>query len=306
MAAPVSTDTFVQRGVTPPLPLPGAMNWTQEIPTKTHTENLNAWFDSIHYQRLYGHRDDTEAADFIDALIKRLRPCAAASFLDVAYGIGRHAKYLASKGFRVTGFDLAAEAIKTAKKAERAGLRFFQHDMRMPFGGKSFDYVFNFFTSFGYFECPHEHFAVVRNMANSLTAGGALVLDYLNMYSAEANLVPHELKRIENFTYYLTRWSDRNYIFKKIVIEPRDCDEPREYVERVSKFTLRDFQQMFARCGLSITEVYGDYALNPYDMLNSPRLIMIAHRAETSQVAGSTMDSRVFDSAGASESCNVI
>jgi SAM-dependent methyltransferase len=272
------------------------MNWTKEIPTGTRSGNLNAWFDSIHYQRLYGHRDHTEAANFIEALIRRLRPRAGASLLDVACGIGRHANYLASKGFRVTGFDLAAEAIRTAKKAERAGLRFFQHDMRIPFGRHRFDYVFNFFTSFGYFESPEEHFAVVRNMANSLTTDGTLVLDYLNVYSAEANLVPHELKRIENFTYYLTRWSDRNSIFKKIVIEPTNCDEPREYVERVAKFTLRDFQQIFERCGLSISEVYGDYSLNRYDMLNSPRLILIARRADTSQLLRSTVDNQVVDS----------
>ena len=36
---------------------------------------------------------------------------------------------------------------------------------------------FDSFTSFGYFEQPGEHMAVVRNMATSLRHGGALVLD---------------------------------------------------------------------------------------------------------------------------------
>jgi SAM-dependent methyltransferase len=221
--------------------------------------------------------------------------------LDVACGIGRHSKHLAAKGFCVTGFDLAVEAIKQARQAERPGLCFFPHDMRMPFGKNRFDYVFNFFTSFGYFESLAEHFAVVRNMTDSLMANGTLVLDYLNVYCAEAHLVPHEVKRINNFVYRLSRWSDRNHIFKKIVVEPAKPDEPCEYQERVAKFTLRDFQQMFARCGFRINEVYGDYALNRYDMFNSPRLILIARRIEASQGLGSNTDYQLLDSVTVSE-----
>ena len=76
--------------------------------------------------------------------------------------------------------DLAAGSIREAKKSERPSLRFLQHDMRVPFGRDAFEYVFNFFTSCGYFEDPAEDLAVVRNIATSLRPGGRLVLDYLN------------------------------------------------------------------------------------------------------------------------------
>jgi SAM-dependent methyltransferase len=274
------------------------MDTTKEMPITPRVGDVNTWFDSIHYQRLYGHRDHIEAANFIDALLHLLQPDAGSKLLDVACGIGRHSKYLASKGFRVTGFDLAADAIQTAKKSERAGLRFFEHDMRMPFGKNRFDYVFSFFTSFGYFASPAENFAVVRNMADSLSGRGTLVLDYLNVYNAEANLVPHEVKQIGSFAYQLTRWSDRNYIYKKIVVE--NTVGPREYVERVAKFTLKDFQLMFRHCGLKVSGIYGDYALNPYDIFDSPRLILIASRAEAhSQLAPN--DHRVIDNPAAEE-----
>jgi hypothetical protein len=116
--------------------------------------------------------------------------------------------------------------------------------MRKPFAKNQFDYVFNFFTSFGYFESADEHFAVVRNMRNCLTGGGALVLHYLNVYNVEAHLVPQEVKRIDGFSYHITRWSGRDHIFKKIRVEPTGPDEPCEYVERVAKFTLQDFERM--------------------------------------------------------------
>ena len=75
------------------------------------------WFDSPHYHKLYGYRDDSEAARFVDALIDRLRPGPDAHLLDLGCGAGRHAKHLASKGFQVTGVDLAARSIAEARQA---------------------------------------------------------------------------------------------------------------------------------------------------------------------------------------------
>jgi SAM-dependent methyltransferase len=269
-------------------------------------EKLNAWFDSHHYQRLYGNRDHTEAADFIDALIKQLDLAEESRLLDVACGAGRHAKYLASKGFRVTGFDLAAASILQAQQTECPGLRFFQHDMREPFGRNKFEYVFNFFTSFGYFDSPDEHSAVIRNMANCLTADGTLVLDYMNVYNVEAHLVPKEVKHIGGFTYHITRWTDRDHIFKKIKIESENSAESCEYEERVARFKLPDFQRMLGRSGLKISEVYGDYALKPYYLPDSPRLIMVARHAEVSSRIGSLEGTALGGPDMSHELCNVM
>jgi hypothetical protein len=32
------------------------------------------WFDSMHYHKLYGYRDESEAAGFIDELMRAIRP----------------------------------------------------------------------------------------------------------------------------------------------------------------------------------------------------------------------------------------
>lgn len=237
---------------------------------------FSQWFDSIHYHKLYAHRDHAEAAAFLDRLILRLRPKGGSRVLDLGCGSGRHAKYLAARGLRVTGIDLAAKSIKEAKRWERSGLRFIRHDMRVPFGRNSFDHVFNFFTSFGYFG-PAEHLGVIRNMADALKMGGALVLDYLNV-RAEKHLTRHEVKTIDGIRYCLTRWKSANHFFKRIVIEDERA-QPTEYVERVAKFELQDFQRMFALHELAVDEVYGDYQLNPYDPDASPRMILIARKA---------------------------
>ena len=244
------------------------------------SEWFASWFDSVHYHKLYAYRDDTEAARFLDELIARLRPRRRARVLDLGCGAGRHSKYLASKGLRVSGMDLAAGSIREAKECEQPGLRFLQHDMRVPFGRDAFDYVFNFFTSFGYFERPGEHMAVVRNIATSLRRGGTLVLDYLNVRYAEARLTSEEVKEIDGVIYRITRWTDARSLFKRIVVED-GAGTPLEYVERVAKFTLQDFERMFARHDLSIEEVHGDYRLSPYNALTSPRMILVARTRGT-------------------------
>ncbi len=239
-----------------------------------------SWFDSVHYHKLYGYRDATEAARFLDELIARLRPRTGARVLDLGCGAGRHSRYLASKDLQVIGMDLAAHSITEAKKSTRPGLRFLQHDMRVPFGREAFDYVFSFFTSFGYFEQLDEHLTVVRNMATSLRRGGALVPDYLNARHAETRLTPEEAKKIDGVIYRLTRWTDARSFFKRIVVED-GTRKPLEYVERVARFTLQDFERMFALHDLIIEEVHGDYRLSPYNALTSPRMILVAMKKGT-------------------------
>lgn len=237
-----------------------------------------SWFDSPHYHRLYGYRDQTEAMRFVDALIQRLLPGPDADLLDLGCGAGRHSRHLASKGFHVTGMDLSAGSINEARRSERPGLRFVRHDMREPFGTQAFDYVFNFFTSFGYFDDSSEDLKVVSNMAESLRAGGTLVLDYLNVRHAEARQTPHETKSIDGVTYHIARWSDDRHFFKRIRIVEGFGLDSMEYVEQVAKFGLEDFRAMFSRHDLAIDEVFGDYALNPYDREISPRLMLVARR----------------------------
>jgi SAM-dependent methyltransferase len=257
------------------------------------SEWFEAWFDSPHYHRLYAHRDETEAARFLDGLIAWLGLRRAACVLDLGCGAGRHSRYLAAQGFQVTGIDLATSSIREAKKSEGPFLQFARHDMRVPFGHEAFDCVFNFFTSFGYFEEPGEHLAVVRNMAASLRPGGRLVLDYLNVRHAETSLTPEENKEIEGATYRLSRWADARYFFKRVVVDA-GSGEPREYVERVAKFALKDFERMLAAHELSIEAVFGDYHLNAYDPAMSPRMILVARKRESvSRVSWNACDTTV-------------
>lgn len=236
------------------------------------------WFNSPYYHKLYFERDEQEAAAFIGRLVTRLQPPACSRMLDVACGRGRHSRILAAKGFDVTGIDLAANSIQYASQFENDHLHFYVHDMRQPLHSNYFDYAFNLFTSFGYFRTEREHYNAIRAMSQSLRKGGMLVLDYLNVHYAEDHLIHHSVKEIDGVIYHLTKWFDETHFYKKILIEDESLDAPLEYTEKVAKFSLGDFNDMFSWNGMQIQEVFGDYALGPYDIKNTPRLLMIARK----------------------------
>ena len=91
---------------------------TNAIATKAKSAWFEKWFDSSFYQKLYANRDEKEASGFVNELLSELQPPPYSRMLDLGCGNGRYSKWLASKGFDVTGIDLAASSIRDAKKYE--------------------------------------------------------------------------------------------------------------------------------------------------------------------------------------------
>ena len=237
------------------------------------------WFNSPYYHQLYFQRDEQEAAAFIDRLLVKLNPPDNAAMLDVACGRGRHSIHLASKGFMVTGIDISEESIAEAKKHETEKLEFFVHDMRLPFRMNYYDLAFNFFTSFGFFRTRREHDNAIRTIAQAIKPGGSFVIDYLNTHYIENHLQYKSEFQKDDVTYYITRWLDETHFYKKILIEDEvNLQEPLEFVEKVAKFSLGDFNDMFSFYDLQVQEVYGDYHFEPYHVTDSPRLIILAKK----------------------------
>ncbi len=247
-----------------------------ELAVEIQKQWFKDWFNSPYYHLLYNNRDNAEAATFIDKLLNYLHPTANATMLDVACGTGRHSSYLASKGYTVTGIDLSIRSINIAKKLENDHLSFYQHDMRLPFRVNYFDFVFNFFTSFGYFDTERENENALRTMRNALKPGGCLVLDYLNSPYVKSNLVPFEVKEKGEVVFDIAREVNDRKFQKQINILDRSRLYRTTFTENVSAFSLHDFEEMFAHQGLQITDIFGDYHFNSYDEQHSPRLIIVA------------------------------
>ena len=235
------------------------------------------WFSSPYYHILYKERDEKEAQYFLDRLIDFLKPAAGARILDVACGKGRHAVYLNKKGYDVSGFDLSKENIDYDRQFENETLKFFVHDMREPFRTDDFDYVFNLFSSFGYFDSSDDNERVIASQAQALKKHGILVLDYMNSEMTCSCLIPDEIKQIEGIRFHVKKKIRSHKIFKWIAFKDKGKDY--EFEEHLSIFTIKDFEKLFSKHNLKILHAFGNYSLNTFDERKSDRLILIAEKS---------------------------
>lgn len=234
------------------------------------------WFDSPYYDILYKDRNTEEAQYFIDRLLKHLAPAPNATILDLACGAGRHSIYLASKGFEVTGIDLSEKNIQLARPHEHEKLSFFKHDIRNYFRVHYFNYIFNFFTSFGYFNHERDNIKTLRAANWGLKDDGIIVIDFLNSHLVIKNLVPEEQKTIDGVQFNITKSFTDGYIIKHIDIT--DGDKKLQFKEKVQALTLEDMQRYLDATGFELKETFGDYSLGAYKPTTSNRLILIAQK----------------------------
>lgn len=150
--------------------------------------------------------------------------------------------------------------------------------MREIFYTNYFHYVFNFFTSFGYFRTEREHACALRTVSTSLKEKGFFTIDYLNAQYAEDRLERESQKEIDGTIYHLTKWTDQTHFYKHIRIEDSELTTPLEYTEKVAKFSLDDFTRMLTAQDMQIQHVFGNYELQPYDSKDSSRLLIIAQK----------------------------
>ncbi len=230
------------------------------------------WFDTPFYHILYKDRDYAEAQFFIDNITNYLNLPDDARVLDLACGRGRHSVYLSQLGFNVLGADLSANSIEFAKKFENENLHFVVKDMREPFVEK-FDAIFNFFTSFGYFENENDNLIALTAIKNSLSEYGFAVLDFMNVHKVLENLVQNEVKEVDGIVFTIKRWSENNFIFKNISFEYNN--ENYEFTEKVKALTLANFEEMMEQAGIFLLDTFGDYKLHKFNEKESDRLIMI-------------------------------
>ncbi|MEL7003134.1 MAG: class I SAM-dependent methyltransferase [Bacteroidota bacterium] len=237
-------------------------------------EWFNDWFDSPYYHVLYKNHDATEARHFIDNFISVFELQTDLKVMDLACGRGRHAAYLNSLGYDVTGIDLSKQNIEYARQFENDKLRFIRHDMRDVFPVKEFDIIVNVFTSFGYFQTTRENWKAVLQVKNALTTGGMFLLDFFNPNKVIEQLVPYQEKIVDGILFKINKEiKSDNCIIKDIKFESKGKDF--HFKERVRLITKDQFETAFKKLGFTIKGIYGDYNFNSYDDKKSQRLIFV-------------------------------
>ncbi len=235
------------------------------------------WFGED-YLELYAHRDRDEAerqADFVEEQLGE-PPSEARrrAVLDLACGAGRHTDVLRRRGHRVLGTDLSVTLL-----ARRPDLPRVAGDMRrLPFADGSFDWVLNFFTSFGYFESERENFRVLEEVARVLGPNGGLLIDLMNPEPVIESLEPTESYERDGRAIEIERWYDpeARRINKRIRITARD-QPARTFLESVRAYRADEVVIGLQWAGFRVRGVFGSFAGAPYGA-ESERLIVVARK----------------------------
>jgi SAM-dependent methyltransferase len=149
--------------------------------------------------------------------------------------------------------------------------------MRFPFRINYFDYVFNLFTSFGYFNNQRDEINTIKSIALDLKPNGIVVIDFFNASKViQMTAKCSEQKVIDGIEF---EW-EKSIINKSVIkeIDVNDAGVVHHYKEQVRLLELVDFENYFAQAGLKLVATFGDYNLAPFDVTASERLIMIAQK----------------------------
>lgn len=240
----------------------------------------NEWFGA-EYLEMYSHRDEDEAELHVDFVERQLGAAPEAdgkarprAVLDLACGAGRHTAALRRRGFRTLGVDLSLTLL-----AQRSHLPKVAGDMRcLPFADRTFDWILNFFTSFGYFEKERENFQVLEEIVRILTPEGRFLIDILNPNRALQDLRPRETQVRDGRQVEIERWYDASTyrINKRIrVIEPGR--PPREFMESVRAYSQEEVTIGLRWAGLEVSALFGNFQGDPYER-DSERLILVGYK----------------------------
>jgi SAM-dependent methyltransferase len=233
------------------------------------------WFGE-EYLELYSHRDDSEAEEHVEFVERWLDGPRPRAVLDLACGAGRHTAALRRRGYRTLGLDLSLTLLARmrARRLPRVA-----GDMRaLPFVPGSFDWVLNFFTSFGYFAGERENFRVLEEVVRVLAPGGRFLIDLMNPGPALASLNPREVQVLDGRQAEIERWydGDSRRMNKRIVVS--GSGEPsRTFLESVRIYEPVEVSIGLRWAGLEVDALFGSFQGDPYER-DSERLILLAHK----------------------------
>jgi SAM-dependent methyltransferase len=231
------------------------------------------WFGA-EYLELYAHRDEEEADQHLELVERLFAGEAVGAILDLACGTGRHTAALRRRGHHAYGVDLSL----TLLARERLGVLACGDMRRLPCPDGAFDWVLNFFTSFGYFETERENFRVLEEVVRVLAPHGRFLIDLMNLDATLAHLREYERRDEGDRVVEIRRsWDTAQRRINKRIRLTAPGREPRIFLESVRAYTRNEVVIGLRWAGLEVTDVFGSFAGEPHGP-DSERLILVARK----------------------------
>jgi SAM-dependent methyltransferase len=282
---------------TPPPPPPQASTPTPPAaavaapaagpPTETPRKRQKPWWEELFgddYLRTMDRVEPKHVRRECDFIEDRLGLEKGAVMLDLACGPGAHAVELASRGYSVVGYDLSlAMLARAADEAQERGqkLNFLQGDMREMAFEDTFDGIYCWQTSFGYFD-DEKNVNVLQRIHRALRTGGMLLLDVINhdyVAPRQPSLVWFEGDGCVCMDEMAVDFFTSRLRVKRTVMF--EDGRAREVDYNIRLYALHELGKMLHECGFKVVEVTGHPA-HPgvFFGSESPRLIVLAERTE--------------------------
>lgn len=235
-------------------------------------------FDKL-YPILYAHRNEAEATAALETYAGFLQE--GQPVLDLASGSGRYLNILVARGYAAVGVDLSHFLLRTSLEVFDLDGRVAQGDMRhIPFVTGSFGSVINMFTSFGYFPGDSDNLLVLQEVHRVLKEGGVFLLDFINAEKISRDLLDHTHREANGYDIDERRAIENQgkYLVKRAVVTNMETGDQEEIVERLRLYTRRDLLTMLGSVRMEVSEIFGDYAANPFVDGVSDRVILVARK----------------------------
>lgn len=243
------------------------------------SEWFEDWFSTEEYLYVYRHRNNDDAVDLFNLILKNIEIEPGAKVLDLACGAGRHSILFAKNGYDVTSVDLSENLLNVARKSAEElmlNINIIKSDLRLLNLADRFQLIINLFTSFGYFEQDYENEKIIKIVEQQLNENAYFVLDFFNVVHLKKNLIPISYDKIEEAIIRQERTFDQDRIVKKITVIKKNSE--RSYFESVRAYSKSELSSMILKNGLKIIKIFGDYSGNAFDENNSSRIIIIAQK----------------------------
>jgi SAM-dependent methyltransferase len=183
--APVTVSARRQQGPLVFVPPVGALAPPPMTESAAARKKTRPWWEELFnddFIRTMAKVSDNQIRTEVNFIEESLGCEAGAMILDLACGTGRHAVELATRGYQVVGFDLSLAMLARASdeaQDRKQKINFVQGDMREMTFEETFDGVYSWNTSFGYFD-EEKNAAVVARVHKALKKGGQFLLDVVN------------------------------------------------------------------------------------------------------------------------------
>jgi SAM-dependent methyltransferase len=225
---------------------------------------------------------DAQIAAEVDFIEERLELDRGAMVLDLACGTGRHAIEMTSRGYKVVGFDLSlamlARAADEAQERDQR-LNFVQGDMREMTFEETFDGIYVWNTSFGFFE-DEKNAVVVANLRKALKAGGLLLLDVANrdyLARQSPSLAWFEGDGCVCMDEMHIDWITSRMRVKRTMMLDDGRTKETDYTIRV--YSLHELGKILHENGFKVSEVSGRLATpGVFFGADSPRILVVAEK----------------------------